>query len=119
MPRLLYSFTPCPIEGCDHKTLYPAGLKEHIMRKHTKNVIKPHTCRFCESKFLTKGDLTQHMASRHNINVKWKYCDECNKRADPTGGTWLLPTFHLPTTYNFRDGGVTSLALSLVSKMVI
>ena len=44
---------------------------------------KPNQCpiKNCDHKTKRKGDLRQHLASKHDIDVEWHYCSHCDHKA--------------------------------------
>ena len=62
----------------------PKVIGAHPTRKHTMALSIPsHACQVpgCGRRFKLANTLRQHMADRHNVNVKWVYCDLCQYRA--------------------------------------
>ena len=54
---------------------------EHKQEDQAK--VASHECCVpgCGSRFKLANTLRQHMADRHNVNVKWVYCDKCDYKA--------------------------------------
>ena len=73
----------CP--HCSYQTISGVKFLEH-MTEHEQQAqltVATHACCVpgCGSRFKLANTLRQHMADRHNVNVKWVYCDKCDYRA--------------------------------------
>lgn len=66
----------CEICGNVYSTR--SGLSEHILVKHSDNVL-PHTCSMCEKSFTRHRKLETHV-NRDHLNTKPYRCSFCNKK---------------------------------------
>ena len=80
------SFEPCNIYNrssstfychlcnfsCDNKTI----LQSHKKEEHYSKFRRPYICNFCDDCFDSITTLDQHKSYKHDVNVKYFYCDE-------------------------------------------
>ena len=70
-----------------------------------KNKSRPAECNYCTFSSKSKGDLTKHLAFKHNINVKWYKCDICEYKAKSASGikSHKIQFHNLNVTWHFCE----------------
>ena len=74
-PRYSSSKNVCPI--CGFIAAYSFTLKDHILRRHTKE--RPVKCTECSASFVTRPELTKHIRFHHTEDLAYK-CQVCEKK---------------------------------------